>query len=66
MPRATNVTGAASAALPGHVPEEVKEERWHRFMAVQSEIADARAQAMVGQTIDVIIDDTGGIRNRGP
>ena len=52
-----NVTGAASAALPGHVPEEVKEERWHRFMAVQSEIADARAQAMVGQTIDVIIDD---------
>jgi len=26
-------------------------------MAVQSEIADARAQAMVGQTIDVIIDD---------
>ena len=52
-----NVTGAASADLPGHVPEEVKEERWHRFMAVQSEIADARAQAMVGQTIDVIIDE---------
>ncbi len=26
-------------------------------MAVQSEIADARAQAMVGQTIDIIIDE---------
>ncbi len=52
-----NVTGAASAVLPGHVPEEVKEDRWHRFMAVQSEIANARAQAMVGQTIDVIIDE---------
>jgi ribosomal protein S12 methylthiotransferase len=52
-----NVTGAASAALPGHVPDEVKEERWHRFMAVQSEIADARAQAMIGQTIDVLIDE---------
>ena len=52
-----NVTGAVSAALPGHVPEEVKEERWHRFMAVQSEIANARAQAMIGQTIDVIIDE---------
>ena len=52
-----NVTGASSAALPGHVPEELKEERWHRFMQVQSEIADARAQAMVGQTIDVIIDE---------
>jgi ribosomal protein S12 methylthiotransferase len=52
-----NVAGAVSAALPGHVPEEVKEERWHRFMQAQSEIADARAQAMVGQTIDVIIDE---------
>jgi ribosomal protein S12 methylthiotransferase len=52
-----NVTGATSAALPGHVPEEVKEERWHRFMQAQSEIADGRAQAMVGQTIDVIIDE---------
>jgi len=51
-----NVTGAASAALPGHVPEEVKEERWHRFMAVQTEIANARAQAQIGKTIDVIID----------
>jgi ribosomal protein S12 methylthiotransferase len=35
----------------------VKEERWHRFMQAQSEIADGRAQAMVGQTIDVIIDE---------
>ncbi len=52
-----NVTGAPSAALPNHVPEEVKEERWHRFMAVQSEIADARAQAQIGKTIDVIIDE---------
>ena len=52
-----NVTGAPSAALPDHVPEEVKEERWHRFMAVQAEISDARAQAQVGKTIDVIIDE---------
>jgi ribosomal protein S12 methylthiotransferase len=44
-----NVTGAVSAALPDHVPEEVKEERWHRFMQAQSEIADTRAQAMVGR-----------------
>ncbi len=26
-------------------------------MAVQAEISDARAQAMIGQTIDVIIDE---------
>jgi len=52
-----NVTGAASAPLPNHVPEEVKEERWHRFMAVQAEIADAYAQAQIGKTIDVLIDE---------
>ncbi len=52
-----NVAGAASSALPGHVAEEVKEERWHRFMTVQAEIAHARAQAQIGKTIDVIIDE---------
>jgi ribosomal protein S12 methylthiotransferase len=52
-----NVTGAASAALPDHVPEEVKEERWHRFMALQAEISDQRSQSMIGRTIDVLIDE---------
>jgi len=55
--RYENVAGAASASLPGQVPDEVKEERWRRFMAVQSEITDARAQSMVGRTIEVIIDE---------
>ena len=27
-----DVEGARSNALPGHVPDEIKEERWHRFM----------------------------------
>jgi ribosomal protein S12 methylthiotransferase len=52
-----NVTGAPSAALPGHLPEEVKEERWHRFMEVQAGIADAHAQAQIGKVIDVVIDE---------
>jgi ribosomal protein S12 methylthiotransferase len=52
-----NVAGAASAALPGHVPDEVKEERRLRFMAVQAEIADSVSKARIGQTIDVIVDD---------
>ncbi|MFT3726016.1 MAG: 30S ribosomal protein S12 methylthiotransferase RimO [Hyphomonadaceae bacterium] len=52
-----NVTGAASAALANHVPEEVKEERWRRFMSVQAGIADAYARDQIGKTIDVIIDE---------
>jgi len=52
-----NVTGAVSSNLPDHVPEEVKEERWHRFMALQAELSDARSQNMIGRTIDVLIDE---------
>ena len=52
-----NVIGAPSAALPDHVPEEVKEERWRRFMAVQAEISEARSKAQIGKTIDVLIDE---------
>ena len=37
------VAGARANALPGAVPEEVKEERWHRLMAVQQQISAARA-----------------------
>jgi ribosomal protein S12 methylthiotransferase len=35
----------------------VKEERWHRFMAVQTDIAGAYAREQIGKTIDVIIDE---------
>ena len=52
-----NVTGAARRALEGHVPEEVKEERWHRFMALQAELSDERSKAEIGKTIDVLIDE---------
>ncbi|HEV7692191.1 MAG TPA: 30S ribosomal protein S12 methylthiotransferase RimO [Hyphomonadaceae bacterium] len=52
-----NVTGATSAALENHVPEEVKEERWHRFMALQAELSDERSKAQIGKTIDVLIDE---------
>src|SRR5690606_15352138 len=33
------VEGAAANDLPGAVPEAAKEERWHRFMAVQQEVS---------------------------
>ena len=52
-----NVTGAASSSLSNHVPEEVKEERWHRFMALQAELSDTRSKSLIGKTIDVLIDE---------
>ncbi|WP_205015011.1 30S ribosomal protein S12 methylthiotransferase RimO [Rhodoligotrophos appendicifer] len=50
------VDGATANMLPGIVAEEVKEERWHRFMAAQAEISGAVMRAKVGREIDVIID----------
>jgi ribosomal protein S12 methylthiotransferase len=51
-----NVHSADSRDLPGHLREEVKEDRWHRFMQVQGEVSAARAQAQIGTVQDVIID----------
>ena len=52
-----NVEHADSRLLDGHLPEEVKEERWHRFMALQAEISADRAAAQIGTVQPVIIDE---------
>jgi ribosomal protein S12 methylthiotransferase len=54
------VEGARANALPGAVPEEVKEERRARFMEVQAEISRGRLAAKVGSTFDVLVDDIEG------
>src|SRR5208337_3163271 len=52
-----NVEGAASRDLEGHVPEEVKAERYERFMAVQREVSEAVLASQVGKTVEVLIDE---------
>lgn len=51
------VEGAAANELDDQVPEEVKEERFHRFMQLQQRISTERLQEKVGQTLPVIIDE---------
>ena len=51
------VAGAPANDLAGAVPDEVKDERWHRFMAAQQEVSAKVTAARVGRTIDVIIDE---------
>jgi len=53
------VEGAAANALPGHVPEEVKEARRARFMQLQERISAQRLQAKVGKTLTVLVDEVG-------
>jgi ribosomal protein S12 methylthiotransferase len=47
---------AAANELPDPVPEDVKEERWHRFMRKQQAISAARLQARVGTDMKVLVD----------
>ncbi len=54
------VRDAPANALPGPVPDAVKEERWHRFMAAQQAISARRLRRRVGTTLEVIIDELDG------
>ena len=54
------VEGAGANDLPGAVPEEVKEERRERFMALQAEISARRLHDKVGKTLRVLIDGVDG------
>jgi ribosomal protein S12 methylthiotransferase len=51
------VAGAAANQLPNHVPNEIKEERRARLMALQEKISAARLKAKVGSTLTVLIDE---------
>ncbi|MGB1208797.1 MAG: radical SAM protein, partial [Paracoccaceae bacterium] len=52
-----NVAGARSNTLPDHVPDEVKQDRWERFMAKSQAISAARLEAKIGQRMTVIVDE---------
>ena len=52
-----NVAGARSNALPDHVPDEVKQDRWDRFMEKAQAISEAKLTAKVGRVIGAIVDD---------
>ncbi len=52
-----NVKGARSNDLPDHVPDEIKQERWDRFMEKAQAISEAKLAAKVGQVMQVIVDE---------
>ena len=52
------VEGAAANALPGQLPEEVREERRERFMQVQAEISAENLRKKIGTVQRVLIDES--------
>ncbi|EMI5490182.1 30S ribosomal protein S12 methylthiotransferase RimO [Providencia stuartii] len=51
------VEGAKANELADQVPEEIKEERYHRFMQLQQQISTQRLQEKIGRQLPVIIDE---------
>ena len=59
------VNGAPANDIAAAVPDEVKEERWHRFMQAQQKISERRLKRKVGTRQRVIIDEVGGSVAKG-
>jgi len=59
------VRGATANDLPGMLPQEVREERRSRFMAVAEEVSVARLQKRVGATMQVLVDSAKALGKKG-
>ena len=59
------VDGATANALPDAVPQEVKEQRWHRLMQAQQAISARKLRQKVGSRIKVIVDESAGRTAKG-
>ena len=51
------VEGAAANQLADQIPEEIKQERFHRFMQLQQSISTQKLQNKIGKTLSVLIDE---------
>ena len=59
------VDGAAANQIPGMLPQELREERRARFMAVAEAVSIAKLQRRVGATMQVLVDHAPAMGRRG-
>ena len=59
------VRGAVANDLAAAVPDDIKEQRWRRFMQAQQKISARRSQKKVGTRQKVIIDELGPTVSKG-
>ena len=59
------VEGAAANALPGALPDAVRQERQARFMAVAEQVSAQRLARRVGATMQVLVDQANGLGKKG-
>jgi ribosomal protein S12 methylthiotransferase len=59
------VAGAAANDIGGMLPQEVREERRARFMAVAEAMSAAKLQKRVGATMQILVDSAPGMGKKG-
>lgn len=59
------VEGAAANELAGLLPQEVREERRARFMAVAERVSSRRLQRRIGATMQVLVDSAPALGRKG-
>ena len=59
------VAGAAANDIGGMLPQEVREARRARFMAVAEEVSAAKLQKRVGATMQILVDSAPGLGKKG-
>jgi len=59
------VAGAVANDIGGMLPQEVREERRVRFMAVAEKVSAAKLQKRVGATMQILVDSAPGLGKKG-
>jgi ribosomal protein S12 methylthiotransferase len=59
------VQGATANELPGALPEEVRNERRARFMAIAEEVSTAKLRSRIGATMQVLVDKAPAMGRKG-
>ncbi|MBZ0229845.1 MAG: radical SAM protein, partial [Bauldia sp.] len=59
------VAGAAANGLPDAVPDDVKEQRWHRLMKLQQTISAKNLARKIGRRVQVLVDESSGRTAKG-
>ncbi|MEY3379808.1 MAG: ribosomal protein methylthiotransferase RimO [Pseudomonadota bacterium] len=59
------VAGAAANELPGMLPEQVREERRARFMAVAEAVSAEKLRLRIGSTMQVLVDSAPALGRKG-
>jgi ribosomal protein S12 methylthiotransferase len=59
------IEGAPANALEGALPDEVREERRARFMAVAEEVSIIKLQRRIGATMQVLVDSAPALGRKG-